>query len=71
MGLVILNLSIEIFNNNEYQNIIRKLSNNITYKANLAFKYSKLLNANGSGYTDLISCPTSVTMSGTTLASTV
>lgn len=70
MGLVILNLSIDIFNNNEYQNIIRKLSNNISYKANLAFKYSKILNSNGSGYIDVLSCPSSVTMSWNTLNAT-
>ncbi len=64
MALVILNLSIEIFNNNEYQNIVRKLSNNIVYKADLAFKYNKLLNSNGSWFLDTTSCPTSISMSG-------
>lgn len=71
MSLVILNLSIEIFNNNEYQNIVRKLWNDIVYKADLSFKYSKLLNTNGSGFSDTTSCPTSVTMSGNTSMSVV
>ncbi len=71
MSLVILNLSIEIFNNNEYQNIVRKLSNDIVYKADLSFKYNKLLNTNGTGFSDMTSCPGAVTMSGNTSAAVV
>lgn len=66
MAVVILNIGNEIFNNVEYQNIIRNLSWNIAYKQKLAFKYLKSLNGNGSGEVDNISCPTLITMSGTT-----
>lgn len=65
MAVVILNLSLEIFNNNEYQNIVRKLASDVVYKAHLSFKYNKLVNTDGSGFMDNFSCPTSVTMSGT------
>ncbi|NUJ97707.1 hypothetical protein HGA92_02870 [Candidatus Gracilibacteria bacterium] len=66
MAVVILNIGAEVFNNIEYQGIVRKLTSNIIYKGNLAFKYNLSLNENGSGEIDDISCPTSISMSGAT-----
>ncbi len=51
--------------NLDIQNNDIKLHSNITDKADLAVDYDVLLNTNGSGFTNTISCPTLVTMSGT------
>lgn len=69
-ALVVFNIAGVVIDNNEYQHIARKLSNNILYKGNLAIKYVRSLNSNGSWYTDNISCPT-LTMSGNTLSGSV
>jgi hypothetical protein len=71
MSVVILNIGAEVFNNIEYQGIVRRLTSNIIYKWNLAFKYNLSLNKNGSGEVDNISCPTSITMSGATSSGTI
>lgn len=70
-ALVVFNIAWVVLNNSEYQNISRKLSNNILYKWNLSLKYLTSLNTNGGWFTDDISCPTSVTMSWNTLSWTV
>lgn len=71
MWVVIFNISWTIFNNNYFYNFQSEFNKNINEKAQNAFKYNKEVNSNGSWYVDNISCPTSVTMSGTTLTDTI
>lgn len=70
MALVILWIAGVLSSNLQIQEITRKLWNNVVSKWNLAIKYSQIVNSNGSGFIDNIGCPTSVTMSGTTVIST-
>ena len=51
--------------NLDLQNYDTKLHSNLTEKADLAMGYDIFLNTNGSGLTDTVRCPNSVTMSGT------
>lgn len=64
MALVILWIAGLLATNAELQEITRKLGNNVQSKWNLSIKYSQIVNTNGSGFTDVIGCPTTVTMSG-------
>lgn len=70
MALAILSLSSLLASNAEYQDITRKLSNNVISKWKLSIKYTNFLNSNGSGFIDTIGCPSNVTMSGTVHIST-
>jgi len=65
MALVILGIAGVLSSNAEIQEITRKLWNNVLSKGNLSIKYSQIVNSNGSWFTDVLRCPTSVTMSGT------
>ena len=65
MALVILGIAWLLASNAELQEIRRKLSNNVLANGKLSLKYSKIVNSNGSGFTDTLWCPTNVTMSGT------
>ena len=49
----------------ELQEIKRKLSNNVFSEWKLFLKYTSIVNSNGGGYSDVLWCPASVTMSGT------
>jgi sensor histidine kinase YesM len=62
-AVVVFNIAGVVINNNEYQNITRKLTSDIIYKGDLAVKYLNKLNSNGGGFFDNISCPTAVTLS--------
>jgi len=54
-----------LIGNLDIQNYDNKLHSNITEKANLAMEYNTTLNNNGSGFTNTVTCPDMVTMSGT------
>lgn len=47
-----------------------KLSKNVEEKARLTMRYEKAVNSDGSGFTNTKSCPATVTMSGTIVATT-
>jgi len=64
MAMVIFNIAATLSANSDSQNISSRLSRGVLGKWDLAIKYSKRLNSNGSGFIDDISCPTSITMSG-------
>ena len=51
--------------NLDIQNYEMKLHSNITEKADLSIGYDTSLNTNGGGFTDTLTCPSAVTMSGT------
>lgn len=59
-----------LMENFDIQNYDTKLHSNLTEKADLAMGYDISLNTNGSGFTNTISCPDSVTMSGTAAGGT-
>lgn len=67
MWVIIFNISWTLFNNNIYFGLQSHFNKNINEKAENVFRYIRELNANGSGFIDNISCPTTVTMSGTTI----
>ena len=54
-----------LMENLDIQNHNMKLHANLTEKADLAIGYDLSVNANGSGFTNTILCPNSVTLSGT------
>ncbi len=54
-----------LIENLDIQSYTTKLHSNITSKAELAIDYDIFSNGNGSGFTDTILCPDTVTMSGT------
>lgn len=70
LGLVVFNVAWILMDSTAYYSTVRKLSNNIIYKSNIALKYDTAMNSNGTGYSDFISCPPNVTMSGNTVVST-
>ena len=55
-----------LIENLDIQNYEAKLHSNITEKADLSIGYDMSVNTNGGGFTDTVTCPDSVTMSGTT-----
>lgn len=70
LGLVVFNVAWILMDSTTYYSTVRKLSNNILYKSNIALKYDTAVNSNGTGYSDFTSCPPNVTMSGNTVVST-
>jgi len=70
MAIVVLNNTILLENTSKMSSIEKILSQSIMQKASFAIKYTQYLNSNGAGFVDIISCPDSVTMSGSTLKST-
>ena len=70
LWLVVFNVAWILLDSSNYYNTVRKLSNNILYKSNIALKYDARVNSDGSWYSDSVSCPTTVTMSGRTARST-
>jgi hypothetical protein len=69
MAVLVLSIASILESNIQTQNIIRALSSNIVSKAKLSMKYADILNRNGSGFVDILGCPTSVSMSGATISS--
>lgn len=66
MATAILTISSILESNIQIQNIVRTLASNVISKGNLSIKYGQVLNSNGTGFVDVIGCPSSVTMSGAT-----
>ncbi|MCK9272270.1 hypothetical protein M0P65_01870 [Candidatus Gracilibacteria bacterium] len=53
------------------QNYNIKLNENLKNKATNSLKYETFLNTNGSGFVDTITCPSNISLSGTTLSGTI
>lgn len=70
MATVIFNIAASLASNSDLQNISSRLSRWVLWKWDLAIKYTKTLNANGSWFVDNIWCPDNVTMSWTSLRTT-
>lgn len=70
MAAVVLNIATELSLEYDNRNIEVTLVNTIETKWDLAMKYARDLNDTGSGFIDNIWCPTSITMSGSTAATT-
>ncbi len=66
MGVVVFNNSITISNNLNVGTNSEEVYRNIYDKGHIAIQSVKKFNSNWSGFTDIISCPTNVTMSGST-----
>jgi len=67
MAIVMLNNSSILSNNREVEALETKLTSALKYKTSLNVKYHRSLNSNGSGFIDVVSCPSAghFTMSGT------
>ncbi len=70
MATVVLNIAVQLSIEYENRNIEISLASVINTKWDLTMKYAKDLNSTGSGFADILSCPTGITMSGTTVMST-
>ena len=70
MATVIFNIAASLSSNSDLQNISSRLSRWVLSKGDLAIKYTKTLNSNGSWFVDNIWCPVSVTMSWSSLRTT-
>lgn len=68
MATVVLNVAVELSVEYDKRNIEISLMNIIETKWDLAMKYSRELNSTGSGFVDVVSCPDSISMSGTTVS---
>ena len=64
MATVVLNVATELSVEYKNRTIEVSLLGTITTKSELAMKYARDTNNTGSGFIDIISCPTTVTMSG-------
>jgi len=71
MATILLSTSVTLSLNNTYVNVKSKLSRVSSDDARVIFKLAKTLNSNGGGFTDNLSCPTSVSMSGSTNSWTI
>lgn len=76
MATVVLNIAVELSLEYDTRNIELSLIGAVRSKWDLTMKYARDTNNTGSGFVDLIGCPTSITMSGTialpsTFASTI
>lgn len=67
LAVIVLNNASILSGNRQVENFSTKMNNNIAYKAWLNLKFHKSLNTNGSGFVDIIWCPTNITMSGVTM----
>jgi len=70
MATVVLNIAVQLSVEYDNRNIELSLAWIIKTKWDLSIKYSNELNSSGSGFTDILSCPTGITMSGSTLLTT-
>ncbi len=70
MATVIFNIAASLASNSDLQNISSRLSRWVLWKWDLAIKYTKTLNTNGSWFIDVTWCPSTVSMSGATLSNT-
>lgn len=76
MATVVLNIAVELSLEYDTRNIELSLIGAVRSKGDLTMKYARDTNNTGSGFVDVIGCPTSITMSGTvalpaTFASTI
>ncbi|MDD5377212.1 MAG: hypothetical protein PHH16_03780 [Candidatus Gracilibacteria bacterium] len=71
IGYIIVVKMDTLMENLDIQNYDTKLHSNLTEKADLAIGYDLSLNTDGSGFTNTIKCPDSVTMSGTLAGGTL
>lgn len=69
LALAMFNNFFVFINNTEGSNIDKRLSNNILEKWALFAKYTRTLNSNGNGIVDAIGCPSTVTLSWSSVAS--
>jgi len=60
-----------LLENLSYQNMSVTINRNLEQKARLSISYDRSLNQDGSGFTNTILCPASVTLSGTVAKSTI
>ncbi|MFA5917263.1 MAG: hypothetical protein WC850_03475 [Candidatus Gracilibacteria bacterium] len=67
LSIIVLNNSIKLENTLNYQTIKSELSKKIKEKGAIMAAYDMLVNSDGSGFIDNISCPDNVTMSGETI----
>ncbi|EKD66155.1 MAG: hypothetical protein ACD_49C00061G0002 [uncultured bacterium (gcode 4)] len=68
---IVLNKSNYFSNSLSMQNYNIKLNENLRNKATNSLKYETYLNTNWSGFVDTITCPSDITLSGTTLTWTI
>lgn len=68
MATVVLNIAIELSVEYEKKNIELSLRGIIKTKSDLTMKYARDTNDTGSGFVDILSCPTSITMDGPSAA---
>nr|MDD3720759.1 hypothetical protein [Candidatus Gracilibacteria bacterium] len=66
MAMATLNNINLLSNNTSYQDLERELYGKIKNKGDIFIKYQQILNKDGTGFIDNISCPNNITMSGTT-----
>lgn len=67
MATVVLNIAVQLSVEYDNRNIEVTMSSIIKTKWDLAMKYARDLNMTGSGFVDILSCPTWITLSGSTL----
>ena len=67
MATVVLNIAVQLSVEYDNRNIEVTMSSIIKTKWDLAMKYARDLNMSGSGFIDILSCPTGITLSGSTL----
>lgn len=70
MATVVLNIAVQLSVEYDNRNIEVSMTSIIKTKWDLAMKYARELNSTGSGFTDILSCPTGITMSWSTLRTT-
>jgi hypothetical protein len=63
MATVVLNVATELSIEYNNRNIEISLMNIIETKGDLSMKFTRELNDTGSGFTDLLSCPTNISLS--------
>lgn len=68
MATVVLNIAVQLSVEYDNRNIEVSMASIIKTKGDLSIKYSNDLNATWSGYVDILSCPTGITMSWTTVS---
>lgn len=70
MATVVLNIAVQLSVEFKNRNIEISLTNLIEAKWDLAMKHARTVNATGSGFSDILSCPQWITMSGSSIRTT-
>jgi hypothetical protein len=70
MASAVLNVSVELSSQYEINKLEDSLSLNMREKSDVSMKYARLMNHDGNGFIDNISCPQDITMSGSTMRTT-